>query len=116
MPSHAAHPPDATRLRLVVTESQAEQAVTRTAGHIRAAALAAGEGWHVAEARVRPIEGIGVELRYQWNGELRVSQIFRSWEKLEVAATEKRQELEAKGWHSEAQPGEQGNEPKRRCL
>jgi hypothetical protein len=28
---------------------------------------------HVAEARVRPIEGIGVELRYEWNGELRVS-------------------------------------------
>jgi hypothetical protein len=27
---------------------------------------------HVAEARVRPIEGIGVELRYDWNGELRV--------------------------------------------
>jgi len=35
---------------------------------------------HVAEARVRPIEGVGVELRYEWNGELRVSRIFKAWE------------------------------------
>jgi len=33
---------------------------------------------HVAEARVRPIDGIGVERRYEWNGELRVSQMFTS--------------------------------------
>ena len=55
---------------------------------------------HVAEARVRPIEGIGVELRYEWNGDLRVSQMFKAWEALEAAATEKCQELEARGWHS----------------
>ena len=55
---------------------------------------------HVAEARVRPIEGVGVELRYEWNGELRVSQMFKTWEELEAAATEKRKELEARGWHS----------------
>ena len=55
---------------------------------------------HTAEARVRPIEGIGVELRYDWNGELRVSQMFKSWEALEAAANEKRRELEARGWHS----------------
>ena len=45
--------------------------------------------------------GIGVELRYEWNGDLRVSQMFRAWEALEAAATEKRQDLEARGWHSE---------------
>jgi hypothetical protein len=55
---------------------------------------------HVAEARVRPIDGIGVELRYEWNGELRVSQMFKSWEELEAAAAEKRRDLEARGWQS----------------
>ena len=60
------------------------------------------KGGDVAEARVRPIESVSVELRYEWNGELRVSQIFREWKALEAAATEKRQELEARGWHSEA--------------
>ena len=49
---------------------------------------------HVAEARVQPIEGIGVELRYEWNGELRVSQMFKAWAALEAVATEKRQESE----------------------
>jgi hypothetical protein len=53
---------------------------------------------HVAEARVRPIDGIGLELRFEWNGDLRVSQVFRSWAELEVAAAEKRRELEARGW------------------
>jgi hypothetical protein len=40
---------------------------------------------HVAEARVRPIDGIGVELRFEWNGELRVSQVFKMWDALEAA-------------------------------
>ena len=31
--------------------------------------------------------------------DLRVSQVFKSLEVLEAAATEKRQELEARGWH-----------------
>jgi len=35
---------------------------------------------------VRPIEGIGVELRFEWNGELRGSQMFKAWEALETAA------------------------------
>ena len=56
----------------------------------------------VAEARVRPIDGVGLELRYQWNGDLRVSQVFRAWNELEAAATETRRELGARGWHSEA--------------
>jgi hypothetical protein len=44
-----------------------------------------------------------VELRDEWNGGFRVSQVFKSWEELEPAATEKRQELEARGWHSAPQ-------------
>jgi hypothetical protein len=55
---------------------------------------------HVAEAKVRPIEGIGVELRYEWNGDLRVSQVFKTWEELEAAAADKHRELEARGWQS----------------
>jgi hypothetical protein len=54
---------------------------------------------------MRPIEGIDIELRYAWNAELRVSQMFKTWDELEVAATAKRQELEARGWRSEPQPG-----------
>jgi len=42
---HASHSPDGTRLRLVVTRSQAAQAVVRAARHVGAAAVAAGEGW-----------------------------------------------------------------------
>lgn len=48
---------------------------------------------HVAEAQVRAIEGVGVELRYEWNGELRVSQVFKAWHELEAAAAEKRRTL-----------------------
>ena len=68
----------------MVAESQAAHAIRRAARHLRAAAVAAGEGRHVAEARVRPIESIGVELRFEWNGEVRVSQIFKSWEELKA--------------------------------
>lgn len=49
---------------------------------------------------------MGVELRYEWDGELRVSHVFTSWEALEAPAAEKRQELEASGRHSELQPGD----------
>ena len=60
---------------------------------------------HVAEAKVRPIQGGGVELRYEWNVDLRVSQVFRSLEALEAAATDKRREPEARGWHSKPRLG-----------
>jgi len=55
---------------------------------------------NVAEVRVRPIDGIGIELRYEWNGDMRVSQVFKSWPELEAAADEKRRDLEARGWQS----------------
>jgi hypothetical protein len=56
------------------------------------------KGGHVAEARVRPIDGIGVELRYEWDGDLRASQVFKMPEELNEAAEAKRRQLEARGW------------------
>jgi hypothetical protein len=58
---------------------------------------------HVAEARLLPIDGVGVELRYEWNGDSRSSEIFKTWKELEAAAEDKRRDLEASGWHSELQ-------------
>jgi len=60
---------------------------------------------HLAEARVRLIEGVGVELRCEWNGDVRVSQVFKTWDELEAAATDKRSDLEARSWQSEADQG-----------
>ena len=60
---------------------------------------------HTAEAKVRPTDGIGVELRFEWDGEVAISQMFRVWAELETAAIVKRRELEARGWHSAQQPG-----------
>lgn len=55
---------------------------------------------HGAQADVRTIEGIGFELRYIWDGDLRVSEVFRDWAALAEAAAVKRRELEARGWTS----------------
>jgi hypothetical protein len=55
------------------------------------------KGKHTAEARVRALDSIGLELRYEWNGDLRASQVFKAWAELEQAADEKRRELEARG-------------------
>jgi hypothetical protein len=60
--------------------------------------LDAAEGDHTAEARVRAIDGIGLELRFEWNADLRASQVFKTWGELEAPAADKRRELEAKGW------------------
>lgn len=53
---------------------------------------------HRAEARVRTVDGVGVELRYEWNGELRESRVFRTREELAAAAGEKQKALREKGW------------------
>lgn len=34
---------------------------------------------------MRPIEGVGLELRYLWNADLRASEMFRDWSALEAA-------------------------------
>jgi hypothetical protein len=53
---------------------------------------------HTAAALVRPIDGVGLELRLEWDGELRVSEVFKGWDELEAMAVEKRSELEGRGW------------------
>jgi len=55
-----------------------------------------------------PSKGPGVELRYKWNGDLRVSRVFKSWEDLKAAASEMRVELEARGCRSERKTNENG--------
>ncbi len=45
----------------------------------------------------RAIAGIGLELRFEWNGDLRASQAFKGWDELEQMASVKRAELEARG-------------------
>lgn len=57
---------------------------------------------HDARADVRGIDGIGFELRYVWDGDLRVSEVFRDWTALDQAAAAKRRELEARGWTAAA--------------
>lgn len=53
---------------------------------------------HSAEARVRSIPGIGLELRFTIDGELHYSHRFTVWAELEQAAKEKRGHFEARGW------------------
>jgi len=53
---------------------------------------------HTAEARARVIDGVGLELRFLWDGELRASDVKREPADVERVAAEKRAELEARGW------------------
>jgi hypothetical protein len=57
----------------------------------------------VAAAAVRGVAGIGLELRLQYDGELRRLQVFRVVGELQARALEKRAELAARGWTA---PGE----------
>ena len=59
---------------------------------------------HDALADVRGIDGVGFELRYVWDGDLRTSEVFREWAALDQAAADKRREIEARGWASAATP------------
>ncbi len=51
-----------------------------------------------ATAHVRAIPGIGRELRFLIDGELRHSQLYRDWQLLEQAAQTKRAEFKQRGW------------------
>ena len=51
-----------------------------------------------AQDLVHEIQDVGLELRYLWNGELMMSRVFRSGPELLAEATEKRFELEGRGW------------------
>ena len=51
-----------------------------------------------AEAVVRLIDGLGTDLRYLHNGELRESRVYRDDAQLQATAAAKRNDLLAKGW------------------
>ena len=61
------------------------------------------KGDHVAAAEICSITGVGLDLRYLANGELRETRLFRGiaagTEAVDTALT-KRGELEAKGWRA----------------
>jgi hypothetical protein len=56
------------------------------------------KGRHVAEAVVRRVPGMGLELRYALDGELRTSRVHRDPATLAADAEGKRSEMEARGW------------------
>jgi hypothetical protein len=56
------------------------------------------KGGQVAEAVTRRVPGIGLELRYALDGELRSSQVHRDAATLAMDAEGKRREVEATGW------------------
>jgi len=48
--------------------------------------------------QVKAIDGVGLELRFLIDGELRHSQLFRDWPSLEQAAAEKKTDFLSRGW------------------
>jgi hypothetical protein len=48
------------------------------------------KGDHTAEARVRAIHGVSLELRYLWDGDLRASQVFKAWGSVLVRLSQSR--------------------------
>jgi hypothetical protein len=64
------------------------------------AAAGKGDGSRSYRARLRRIEGVGLELRFIWNGELAHSQVYRDVQDLLSASNSKREELEGRGWNS----------------
>jgi hypothetical protein len=51
-----------------------------------------------AEAVVRLVDGVGHELRFLHNGELKRSQVYRDDQEWQGASLAMKAELEAKGW------------------
>jgi hypothetical protein len=60
------------------------------------------KGNQSAQAILRRIEGVGLELRFMWNGELAHSQVYKDVQDLLSASTSKREELEGRGWKASA--------------
>ena len=62
--------------------------------------MVAAEGPPEARAELRIIADVGDELRFLWNGELRVSRLFRLGEGAQLldASEAKGKELEPRGW------------------
>ena len=70
----------------------------RTAGPAQLALWRMTRGQHVAEAVIRRVPGIGLELRYALDGELRASRVHRDAAMLAADAEGKRSEMASKGW------------------
>jgi hypothetical protein len=70
----------------------------QTAGPAQLALWRMTKGRHVAEAVIRRVPGIGLELRYALDGELRSSQVHRDTAALAADAEGKRVEMVARGW------------------
>lgn len=68
---NAADPPVWPRLRLVVAEPRAKLTDEPPLTSVQPLWRLVKDG-HIAEAGVRPIDGIGVELRYEWDADLAV--------------------------------------------
>jgi hypothetical protein len=62
------------------------------------------KGPHNARAVARQVPGVGIELRYLWNDEVRGTQVFRNSVELAEAASKKREELSAAGWIDQPMP------------
>jgi hypothetical protein len=62
------------------------------------------KGAQSASAHVRVIPGVGLELRFSWNGELAHSQVYRNADDLAGVAQAKREDLKARGWMTGATP------------
>jgi hypothetical protein len=56
------------------------------------------KGTQSASAVLRRVEGVGLELRFIWNGDLAHSQIYKDVQDLLTASNSKREELEGRGW------------------
>jgi len=56
------------------------------------------KGQQRAEAVVRLIDGLGTDLRYLHNGDLRESRLYRDDVQLQATAAAKRNDLLADGW------------------
>jgi hypothetical protein len=59
---------------------------------------------HGARAIVRPVPGVGLELRYLWDQDVRQTQVYREAAELEAAAATKRDELLTAGWMPQLPP------------
>ena len=70
----------------------------QTAGPPQLALWRMTKGRHIAEAVVRRVPGIGLELRYALDGELRTSRVHRDTATLVADAEGKPSEMEATGW------------------
>ena len=56
------------------------------------------KGGHRATASTRKVAGVGVELRFEWDGDVRQSHIYRDVIELAAAADIKRRALVEQGW------------------